>query len=87
MQEPLLGSDRAKEARRSSAPIARNELKPALLAEIFFEIHSSKIYGGMDSMMSILDEKANSFIAEIAFSADCEDYLSFLSGRKVNVKI
>ncbi|GFV92379.1 signal recognition particle subunit SRP68 [Trichonephila clavipes] len=49
------------------------------LAGIFFEIHSSKIYGSTDSMMSILAGKANSFAADMrfqltAFSADCKDY-------------
>ncbi|GFU78803.1 hypothetical protein TNCV_4771661 [Trichonephila clavipes] len=40
------------------------------LAGIFFEIHSSKIYGSTGSMMSILAGKVNSFLADIDFSAD-----------------
>ncbi|GFW06167.1 hypothetical protein TNCV_36431 [Trichonephila clavipes] len=32
------------------------------------------MYGSTGSMMSILAGKANSFVVDIAFSADCKDY-------------
>ncbi|GFV35782.1 hypothetical protein TNCV_913721 [Trichonephila clavipes] len=55
------------------------------LAGIFFEIHSSKIYDSTGSMMSILAGKANSFVADITFSAASVfsglQRLSFLSPK------
>ncbi|GFU72214.1 hypothetical protein TNCV_509771 [Trichonephila clavipes] len=43
------------------------------------------MYGSTGSMMSILVGKANSFIEEITFSADCED-CHFCSEKIVSVK-
>ncbi|GFT20766.1 hypothetical protein TNCV_941251 [Trichonephila clavipes] len=55
------------------------------LAGIFFEIHSSKIYDSTGSVMSILAGKANSFVADITFSAASVfsglQRLSFLSPK------
>ncbi|PRD19548.1 UNVERIFIED_CONTAM: hypothetical protein NCL1_57035 [Trichonephila clavipes] len=50
-----------------------------------FKKSDFKIHGSLGSMMSILAGKVNSFIAEIVFSADCED-CHFYSEKTVNVK-
>ncbi|GFT31343.1 hypothetical protein TNCV_607871 [Trichonephila clavipes] len=69
-----------KDDTRAGTPSPNYHTTP--LAGMFFEIHSSKIYGSTGSMMSILEGKANSFVADIAFSADCKDSEFEISIRK-----